>query len=167
MPKSLDGAGNNPASIKARKRRYLAAYAETGTIKAACTAAQINRSSVTEWRDSDAAFRRLEVQAVEVFADSLEELAYARIQNPDKGRGSDLLLITLLNAHKPDKYRPKTVVHDGHGAALVDSITALVTATKGHRKAVTVIDGASVGDSEVGPRMRSILPDGDGQARRA
>jgi len=41
------------------------------------------------------------------FAESLEELALDRVRNPDKNRGSDLLLIGLLNANMPQKYRPQ------------------------------------------------------------
>jgi hypothetical protein len=143
-----------------------AAYAETGTVKAACEAALIHRATLPAWRESDATFVAAETQATLQFADSLEELALARIRSPDKGRGSDLLLITLLNANKPDKYRPKTVIHDGHGAALVDSITKLVTATKGHRKAVTVIEGGEP-PATLGPRMQGVMALDEGEGGTA
>ena len=58
------------------------------------------------------------------FADSLEKLAFDRIQNPEGNRGSDVLLITMLNAHKPEKYKrmesPNSVASD-----LVASIKAM------------------------------------------
>lgn len=62
---------------EARQRAFLAALAEKGTLKAACAAAQIDRSLPHLWRkDPDFAPRYL--AAMEEFADSLEEEALRR-----------------------------------------------------------------------------------------
>ena len=104
-------AGQNNAQRKValvkRKGVFLAAYEEWGTTRAACRAAGISRSSYERWHQEDGEFVK-ELDRVKLaFAESLEELALERIRNPDKNRGSDVLLIGLLNANMPQKYRPQ------------------------------------------------------------
>jgi len=49
--------------------------------------------------------------AVEDFADSLEALALDRVHHPEGKVGSDILLIALLNANRPTKYRPQQSIN--------------------------------------------------------
>ncbi len=53
------------------------------------------------------------------FAESLEELALDRVRNPDKNRGSDVLLIGLLNANMPQKYRPQFAMSEDSAKELI------------------------------------------------
>ena len=43
---------------------------------------------------------------MKAFADHLESMALTRIREPQGNRGSDVLLIAMLNAHRPELYRP-------------------------------------------------------------
>jgi len=49
--------------------------------------------------------------ARERFADSLEELALDRVRNPEGKVGTDILLLGLLNANRPTKYRPQQSIN--------------------------------------------------------
>ena len=53
------------------------------------------------------------------FAESLEGLALDRVRNPDKNRGSDILLIGLLNANMPQKYRPQFAMSEDSAKELI------------------------------------------------
>jgi hypothetical protein len=102
-----------------RKKVFLAAYEEWGTTRAACHAAGISRSSYDRWHQEDGEFVR-ELDRVKLaFAESLEELALERVRNPDKNRGSDILLIGLLNANMPSKYRPQFAMSEDSAKDLI------------------------------------------------
>ena len=89
--------------------RFLARLAETGNILAACRAVGISRSTVYDRRDGDQAFAALMASALEDAIDDLEEEARQRARD-----GSDVLLMFLLKAHRPEKYRERhEVKHQG------------------------------------------------------
>ena len=99
-----------------RKQLWLAAYEEHGTIKKACEIAGIARKTYKNWSSSDLDFAKEVDERRQSFAESLEEIALERVRNPDRNRGSDVLLIGLLNANMPHKYRPQTVDSDRDAA---------------------------------------------------
>ena len=116
-------SGRNNAQRKEglvkRKEVFLAAYEEWGTTRAACRAAGISRSSYDRWHRLDDKFVK-ELDLVKLaFAESLEELALERVRNPDKNRGSDILLIGLLNANMPSKYRPQFAMSEDSAKELI------------------------------------------------
>jgi len=102
-----------------QKRRFLAAFAASGNVSAACRAARVPRQNVYRWQEIDDAFvlayRAAEVQAV----DALEAEARRRatgypVTTVDAAgaehtvtRYSDTLLIFLLKGARPEKYRDK------------------------------------------------------------
>ena len=47
------------------------------------------------------------------------EVAIDRIRNPDKGKGGDILLISLLNAYMSHIFRPTTVVGEDTAKELI------------------------------------------------
>lgn len=97
----------------AKQDAFLAAYANAGTIYRAAPAASITRRQVLNWRTDDAlGFRARFELAQRAFAESLEDLAMQRILEPAGNRGSDVLLMAMLNAHLPEKYRPNVVLSD-------------------------------------------------------
>jgi len=102
-----------------RKKVFLAAYEEFGTIKKACELAGIVRESYSNWHREDIEFVKQLDLVRRAFAESLEELALERVRNPDKNRGSDLLLIGLLNANMPHKYRPQTAMSEDSAKELI------------------------------------------------
>ena len=93
-----------------RKNRFLSGYAEWGTIRKACEVAGIRRGTYDKWHADDIEFAKSVDTARRVFAEQLEEIALDRVRNPDKNRGSDVLLLGLLNANMPSKYRPQTAM---------------------------------------------------------
>ena len=116
----LDSVGIDISTLTTSKRlqagnqqAFLSAYAYSGTLTAAAKAAGITRTAVFLWKQDDAlGFNARFSKAVEAFADELENIAMDRIRNPEGRLGSDILLITMLNAHKPEKYRTGIVVVD-------------------------------------------------------
>jgi hypothetical protein len=91
---------------------FLAAYSKAGTVTAACAAVPggLSLQAVRNWDQGDVlGFSAAYADAREAWADYLEDLAYKRVANPEGSKGSDILLIALLNAHKPAKYRQQAV----------------------------------------------------------
>lgn len=94
-----------PASFEgsdAQKAKALVKYRELGTVRAACNAAGISRRTWYNWVEEDRAFASCVDEAKEDVADELEETAATRAKATD---GSDLLLIFLLKALRPGRFR--------------------------------------------------------------
>lgn len=106
---------------------FLRALSATANVTEAARAAGISRQTAYERRESDPDFAAAWRDALEESCDALEREARRRaIEGTEepvfyKGdecgrirRYSDTLLIVLLNAHRPEKYRRNTKVeHDG------------------------------------------------------
>jgi hypothetical protein len=82
---------------------FIAALRNSGNIRAACQAAGIARETVYRNREASAEFRAAWDSALEDAIDVLEATARQRAQ-----ASSDTLLIFLLKAHRPEKYRETT-----------------------------------------------------------
>lgn len=89
----------------ATKARALRAYARTGTVKAACEAAQIARRTWYDWMQDDEAFAKAAVDAREAVADELVEEAVQRAKD-----GSDTLIIFLLKSMRRSEYGDKQTI---------------------------------------------------------
>ena len=99
----------------ARQAGFLASYSEMGTILRAAPIAGIHRTTVTWWAHEDHMGFNARFQAAKAhFVERLEDIAFQRILRPDgKNRtGGDVLVITMLNAHAPEKYKQNVVVVD-------------------------------------------------------
>jgi hypothetical protein len=117
--------------ITARRRiRFLAALRETGNVRGACIAAAVPRTNIYAHRRADEAFAKAWEEAEQIAADRLEAEAWRRgvdgVPEPLVSAGrlvgdadgkpifvqrySDTLLLALLRAHKPDKFRDRTSV---------------------------------------------------------
>lgn len=92
----------NKGTTEQRKKEALDRYVEYGTIVSACRAARISRTQLYFWRNNDPKFAKELADARAVVADDLEQEAIRRAK-----AGSDLLLIFLLKAYKPKKYRKR------------------------------------------------------------
>lgn len=103
-----------------KKAVFLAAYAEIGTITHAAMRAQVDRTTIYRWRDSDPVFAAALDEADLVAAERLEQEARRRavegVEKPVWHKGqmvgsvreySDTLLIFLLKGALPDKYRER------------------------------------------------------------
>jgi hypothetical protein len=115
------GRTNEERSRDAAKRKeiFLSAYEEWGTVKKACEVAGISRMSYRNWEKADPEFVKHFDLMKQSFAESLEEIALQRVQNPDKNRGSDVLLLGLLNANMPQKYRPQVAINEDSAKELI------------------------------------------------
>ena len=88
-----------------KQKLFLQAYRDVGTIRRACEILDISERIVYMWR-KDSAFQEEFKIAKRSFADSIENLAIQKVQEL-RPNDNPILLITLLNGNRPDKYRPK------------------------------------------------------------
>ena len=94
-----------PELVKAKQEAFLAAYGECGSIRAACEAAEVGRSTTNQWRTQNTQnFREKFAIAQEMFREMLQDMAVGRVKD-QKPNDNPVLLITLLNAHYPELYR--------------------------------------------------------------
>jgi hypothetical protein len=105
---SVRSAENPPPAIEqsdsiktqTRKARALARFRQLGTVRSACIAAGIGRRTWYDWLEEDRAFAALVYDARDDVVDELEKAAFQRAID-----GSDGLLMFLLKAFRPSKYR--------------------------------------------------------------
>ncbi len=101
-----------------RRKRFLQVLADTCNVTTACAAAKLSRSQVYGLRGRDPGFRQAMEEAIEAAADTLEAEARRRavdgVEQPVFFQGeqcgasrrySDSLLMFLLKAHRPAKFR--------------------------------------------------------------
>lgn len=82
------------------RRVFLSVLRNTANVRAACIKAGVARNVAYEAREKNPAFAAQWDEAIEDAVDSLEEIARQRAR-----KTSDVLLIFLLKAHRPGKYR--------------------------------------------------------------
>ena len=128
------------------KRLFLEHFAEYGNVTAAAKAIGIERNTVYQWQERDeqfvAAFREAEIKATEVLEVEARRRAVEGVESetPIYFRGepvgsivkteySDTLLIFLLKARRPEKYR--------------DRIVAKNSGARSHRIAISWVPTAS------------------------
>jgi len=91
----------------------IAIIPSVGSLTTAATLAGVSWRTAYRWMEHDAlGFKARMQDAWRAFGESIQAKALARIDNPDKNRGSDLLVITLLNAYLPERYKQQLVVTD-------------------------------------------------------
>ena len=114
-----------------RQESFLAAFAEVGVINAACRAVNISDMTVRRWRQGNIfEFTQCFEDARLRFCDFLESMALKRVK-AQKPNDSPLLLITLLNANIPEKYRNSVVVVEDKPKQVLEKLS-------GRRKAKVV-----------------------------
>jgi hypothetical protein len=102
------------------EKAFISALADTGIVSHACTAAKIERSTAYRHREQSKPFAVAWDEAVEIAADTLEMEALRRahdgVEEPVYYKGvlvdtvrkySDTLMIFLLKAAKPEKFRDR------------------------------------------------------------
>jgi molybdenum-dependent DNA-binding transcriptional regulator ModE len=127
MPQEQDAFSKGRAKLNAdrkeeavrRKALFLAAYEEYGTVLQACKLADIPRQTFLNWNSTDHDFAKELDQKKQSFGENLEGIALERVRNPDKNRGSDVLLLGLLNANMPAKYRPQIAMSEDAAKDLI------------------------------------------------
>lgn len=131
-------------SIVEKQRRdrmsvFLGSYAECGTIRLACRVVGVDRKTVYNWMRGDVeGFKELFELANHSYRESLEDMARERLENPQGNRGSDVLLISQLNARWPERYRANTEGRDQSAKEALNEIRDMHKAWKAKLEAETV-----------------------------
>jgi hypothetical protein len=127
-----------------RRQRFLKALAETGIVSVAVEIAGTSRTRVYELRKRDASFASAWEEAEEHAADALEVEAWRRavegvpeplvssgkVVRDDDGqplairRYSDNLLLALLKARRPERFKDRAVVEHDIADGLADRLEA-------------------------------------------
>ncbi len=142
LKEGLEAVGIDYTALGAQKKRqaanqhaFLRAYEFNGTETAAAKAVGITWEAVRLWkRDDSLSFNTRFPKAIEAFANGLEDIAMARIREPQGYRGSDVLLLAMLNAHKPEKYRTGIIVVDETPKAVAAKLAAMARDDKEERE---------------------------------
>ena len=112
---------NNGRSEMMRKNKkvLLAAVEQYGGNTRAMKAAGISKQTYYNYIKNDPEFKENLEHAKLAFGESMLELAIDRVKNPDKGKGGDILLISLLNAYMSHVFKPTTVVGEDTAKELI------------------------------------------------
>ena len=151
------GAKRKPYDLRPmdiKKRLVSEALEEWGTIRMACSKAEVPPRTYRQWLMDDPEFSVSIDLARHAFAESLEELALERVRNPEKGKGSDVLLLGLLNANMPQKYRPQLALNEDSAKEL---ITEWRKAAKEIKKDKPAQEEAAVLNEDVEKTLAEIL----------
>jgi hypothetical protein len=121
---------------------FLRVFEERGNVRNACKAASISRSAVYQRLETDEAFKALFDEARENAADRLEDEAWRRghdgveqsIYSKDgelvgsRIEYSDTLLIVLLKANRPEKFKDKFLnEHKGELTVKMPDLESAIT----------------------------------------
>lgn len=106
------------AKTRVARERFIATLRDTANVRAAAQAAGVDRKTAYRWRDVSKAFAQQWDEALEDAVDTLEAAAMRRardgVAEPVFWQGgkiaevrkySDVLLMFLMKAHRPKKYR--------------------------------------------------------------
>lgn len=116
----------------AKKRdAFIDALTKRGNVSEACKASGVARRTVYEWRDADPVFAKMWEDAIDQAADTMEREAWRRaVEGTDKPvfhqgqevgairEYSDTLLIFLLKAARPEKYRERQHIEQSGTATI-------------------------------------------------
>lgn len=136
--KVLVPADADPLTVQ--QRAFCAAFAVCGTIRHAAEKSGVGRTSHFTWMQESPAYRNAFAEAYEDAGDNAE------FEMRRRGfAGSDRLLLEIVRAHKPEKYRQRVDTriagHDG-GPAIPNTagdITSVLMATPATRAAALVL----------------------------
>ena len=123
-----------------RKANFITAYVEWGTVLKACELTGISRQTYQNWHSNDYAFANEMVHAKRSFGEALEGIALDRVKNPDKGKGSDILLLGMLNANMSEKYRPNLALNEDSAREVISELRKI---SREKRSDGTVKEGGS------------------------
>lgn len=121
MSGEFETSGTDEKSREDRlKEKFLAILSECASVIESCRQTPLNRATVYRWRHADPEFRKAWDEAVELGTDALEDEAIRRahkgVRKPVYQQGrrvgtvrefSDTLLIFMLKARRPSKYKDR------------------------------------------------------------
>lgn len=105
---------------------FIAEFPKWGTITSTCNAIGLDRGTVLSWRKRDPEFDRKFIEADGHVTEFLEKTAMARAI-----KESDTLLIFLLKARNPEKYKDR-IQHEIDPQVVETLITQFITVVKRH-----------------------------------
>ena len=116
---------NYEQETKQKQEIFLSIYSKGASIASAAKGAGTSRQTVKRWVDGDLfGFREVYENAQSDFKDSLIERAMSRL-NEQKASDSPLLLITMLNAYIPERFRPNTLATEEVAKDTIKELRAL------------------------------------------
>ncbi len=104
---------NDTGTKNLKQKRFLEVYRNCANIRMSCDEIGITRRQFYRWRDEDPDFKEQLQVLGEDATESLEKIAWERAQST-----SDTLLIFLLKALRPEKYREIRDVRLEHSGSL-------------------------------------------------
>lgn len=132
MPITIVRNKKETRSVKKRQDDFLAAFVEFVSVTRACKKAKIPRQTVYDWKKNSPEFKKRYDEATNLALQALEDeavrRAYEGVNKPVFQGGakvgtikeySDTLMIVLLKARAPEKYRERSniTVDKGKGVS--------------------------------------------------
>ena len=112
-----------------RQDKFLKVYEETRSRSVSASYAGVSQASITKWiREDYLEFKQRYDEADTAFCEGLEQLALERVKMQDS-KSNPVLLITLLNANLPRKYRPAAVMTDDTAKDVLSQLRKLAKET--------------------------------------
>ena len=116
-----------------RQEAFLKAFAVCGTILRSAQASGINRETVRRWdADNILEFTARFGDARQSFREHLKQIALDRVEAPSGNRGSDVLLMGMLNANYPDKWSRNVQATHEVGREVMSTLKAIQDQQQGH-----------------------------------
>ena len=112
-----------------RQSKFLKVYEETRSRSVSTRYAGVSPSTVSKWlREDYLEFKQRYDDADTAFCEGLEQLALERVKMQDS-KSNPVLLITLLNANLPEKYRPSAIMTDDTAKDVLSQLRKLAKET--------------------------------------
>ena len=112
-----------------KQDKFLKCYSETRSRSVSASYAGVSLASITQWIKKDyLEFQERYEEADTRFCEGLEQLALERVKLQD-AKSNPVLLITLLNANLPHKYRPTVVMTDDTAKGVLSELRKLAKET--------------------------------------
>ena len=112
-----------------RQDKFLKVYKETRSRSVSASYAGVSPSTISKWlREDYLEFKQRYDEADTAFCEGLEQLALERVKMQDS-KSNPVLLITLLNANLPEKYRPSAIMTDDTAKDVLSQLRKLAKET--------------------------------------
>ena len=112
-----------------RQTKFLKVYEETRSKSVSASYAGVSPSTISKWlREDYLEFKQRYDESDTAFCEGLEQLALERVKMQD-AKSNPVLLITLLNANLPEKYRPSAIMTDDTAKDVLSQLRKLAKET--------------------------------------
>lgn len=140
-----------------KQSKFLRCYSETRSKSVSALYAGISLSSVSNWiRDNYLEFEERYEEADLAFCEGLEQLALERVRLQD-AKSNPVLLIALLNANLPTKYKQSSVPVDETAKGILSELRKIA-------KETPVVESKKVEEKSAIDQVNDILSKKGGMA---